>query len=372
MKKFMGIVLSAALLITGTAGAFVPAMAGSPAAMADITAATADGTAPVATGSAVSAGTSDCVVKKLKGAKASNVQLAINSKGKLEVSLANYSEDRPKKKGGKLLSFNKSDSDRTVTKLPDVLLYQYRVTHGKSTYTLLNKGNNKIILYRYRNKDSKLLKKKKFDIRALMKSEDGGFQPGNLYYVSPNKIRLLYTVYASAGAKNRVMNAGSAILNLKSGKVKAEVSNLGFQPYGCDGNYIYGIEYAGESGYERLKLCFADAGTGEVKRTITAPDEIKNVTCRNGKVLCNIKYGIYYADYTKDTELTPVLNYENNGVFGKDFMGVFGLAMKSRNVFYVVLNDVRSYWYNPDDPESEMDPGKDHYVIKVKMKNRRT
>lgn len=336
MKKFLGIILSAVLLITGTAG--------SPAAMADVNAATGGAVSgqPVVVESGFKA-------ERLKGCSAVDVQMRIGKGDKLQAVLSNYNitlDVYKKKVAGKYLTYNSDDTEKKTEKLPKAKLYRHTIVKNGATYTFnenvyvsKKKGTvldkNHIVAYKYSNKSGKLSLKKKISIKKLKK--DGKKQGRYLVlnevnYLSANRFRIVYTAW-----KNKVVSSGCAVINIKTGKIKKEAT-FQLSLMGMDGKYVYGTDFNSTDN----TLYIADRDSGKICYSFKAPEgeTILGAHCRNGKILCEIGNYMCMGAYT-DKELVPVLDikktieeFSEQDSEKKDGP-VEDIVLKDENTFYM-------------------------------------
>ena len=174
----------------------------------------------------------------------------------------------------------------------------------------------------------------------------------HIYYLSKNKIRLLYQLECPNKKKSEAHN-GYADVNLKTGRVKKRAI-VDFVPENIEGGFITGID-------EQKNFVVARAGTG--KRIMTIPAEygvnanenyalpagvtektfLSAYDFQSGNVMFANVSGIYYASVAKKS-VEKIMDYKNMEYFKGDENSRYlsRIVMKDSKDFYVVYSDSSS------------------------------
>ena len=117
--------------------------------------------------------------KVLKGVRGRDIQMSVDKSGKFSANITFLTDhdgewslakdEEGVKKGAKIVSYSKAGKKSEKKIVPKVRLRNARISQAKYTYTIQQKTRKSLIVYRYRNKDGKLIKKKKISIQKLKK-----------------------------------------------------------------------------------------------------------------------------------------------------------------------------------------------------------
>ena len=318
----------------------------------------------------------------LKGVRGRDIQMSVDKSGKFSANITFLTDhdgewslakdEEGVKKGAKIVSYSKAGKKSEKKIVPKVRLRDARISQAKYTYTIQAKTGysfKSLTVYRYRNKDGKLIKKKKISIQKLKKKGDKEGRVFRLMAItdaSKNSVDILY--YAQTGS-GKLVTAGSAVLNLTKGTVKKEAS-YDFVPWGLDGSYVYG----GNEEQKRADTIYiADKKTGKVKYTFKdLPKTEKTGSfygiayCRNGKIIYMNGDWVYLADYT-DSSLEKIYDMGESSVSKGDIMGVDSIVMADENTFYVEYNSAYDYTISDDPDMTDLTPGHEYYVVRYSL-----